>query len=313
VKRANLGNLLAACVLCLAALPGCESVPKCPPGVGCNERPGCLEIPGCSRNRTYVFLIDGLDPLCQMDVLREGLIEAGFIKVYSGPRPLCWHYAKEIQRLHEEDEDARFVIVAQGSASGAARTIADRAGTPISLVVLLDDTGEGPVNAEHVLFVCGEKDKVKDDRVAEITLRLADAGVLGVASHPQTAKLIASRLCAIAGTIPVAEVGPKCDVPDCMPCGGGWDFLRPDGHDSGYVGCKPMNLAANSPPATELMTLPAPQPEDKAKPRTLPMPKLVPPANGKQQPNNQQAPKATPSSKPVVLPPPPVRLVPGQP
>ena len=134
----------------------------------------CPEIPACSRNRTYVFLIDGIDPLCEMDVLREGLIEAGFIKIYSGPRPWCCHYAKEIQRLHLEDEDARFVIVSQGSASGAARTIAELAGTPIDLVVLLDETGEGPVHAEHVLFICGEKDAVKiwdgAGRAAEVAM-----------------------------------------------------------------------------------------------------------------------------------------------
>jgi hypothetical protein len=206
------------------------------------------------------------------------------------------HYAKEIQRIHQEDELARFVIVAQGSAAAAARAIADRAGTPIDLVVLLDETGEGPVHAERVLFVCGEKDCAEDERAAELTIRLADCGLTGTAKHPQTARVIVGQLCAVAGKIPVVEQGPRCDLADCPPCGNGWDFLRPDGRDTGCIGCKPMNLAANMPPAT------APQPEKLAPPKVLPP---APPA-----PVNVPAPRPGPSNRPVVLPPPPPARVP---
>jgi hypothetical protein len=301
VRRANLGNLLATIALLAAALPGCETLPQCPPGACEEEKVGCPEIPACSRNRTFIFLIDGLDPLCQMDVLRERLIECGFIKVYSGPRPLSKHYAREIQRLHQDDPDARFVLVSQGSAAGAARAIAERAGTPIDLIVLLDDSGKGPAHAESVLLVCGEKDEVKDESVAQVTIRLADAGPLGVAKHPQTAKLIVAQLCAVAGKIPVIEQGPRCDLPDGPPCGEGWDFLRPDGHDTGCIGCKPMVLAGEASPATAV----AP-PEKPAPPKTLPpAPK-----------EKAAAPvaKPAPSNRPVALPPPPpTRLPPPQP
>src|SRR6476646_3185667 len=117
MKRSHLYQILVALTLALPSLPGCETLPVCPEAT----KPACPEIPACSRNRVYVFLISGIDPLCCMDDLRDRLIDHGFIKVYSGPRPYCHHYAKEIQRLHQDDEHAKFVIVSQGSAAGAAR------------------------------------------------------------------------------------------------------------------------------------------------------------------------------------------------
>src|SRR5262249_7159438 len=154
VKRTDLYQAVTALALFIAALPGCGTTDKCPPSF-CDPKPGCTEIPACSRNRVYVFLLDAVDPLSCMGELREALIAEGFIKVYCGPRPWGWHYAHEIRRLHREDEDAHFVIVAQGSANATARWIAKKADVPIDLIVFLDETGEGPACAQRVVFVCG--------------------------------------------------------------------------------------------------------------------------------------------------------------
>lgn len=294
MKRSRWAEALTILALLAAILPGCETIEKCPPSFA-DVRPGCTEIPACSRNRVHVFLIAGFDPLCGMDVLREGLIEHGFIKVYCAPRLYGKHYVKEIQRLRAADEEARFVIVAQGSANVTARSVADAAGTPIDLVVLLDRTGEGPVAGQRVLFMCGEKGSADDDKVAEVTVRLPDGDWCDTAKHPQTAEVIAHLLGCLAAKIPVVEQGPKCELADCPPCGNGWDFLRPDGHDSGCIQCKPMNLAAGTTSAT---TPPATSPE------RLPLPKgdrkpSVPAAN------QATKPRPIPTNKPFVLPPPP--------
>ena len=51
---------LALLAFVLPALPGCETVEKCPPSF-LDERPGCTQIPCCSRNRVYVFLIAAVE------------------------------------------------------------------------------------------------------------------------------------------------------------------------------------------------------------------------------------------------------------
>jgi hypothetical protein len=95
----------------------------------------------------------------------------------------------------------------------------------------------------RVVFIHGEHKTATDPHVAEESYCLADAGWLGTAKHPETTKLLVGELCAIAAKIPVIERGPPCELANCPPCGGGWDFLRPDGHDSGCIRCKPLDLA----------------------------------------------------------------------
>jgi hypothetical protein len=302
VKGTSWSTALTILTLLLPALSGCATVEKCRPSP-CDQ-PVCADLPACSRNRVFVFLLAGFDPLDEMSKLREGIIEHGFIKVYCAPRPRLWYYVKEIRRLHEADPDARFVIVAQGGAAVTARWVAEAAGPAIDLMVFLDKTGEGPAQARKVVFICDDKACAEDDKVAELTVRLSDADGWGMAKHPQTAVVIANLLCSVGATIPIVEVGPKCELADCPPCGGGWDFLRPDGHDSGCVGCKPMAQAAALPPAP---TAPA------APPAKLPPPpkadnRPLPPAPARVDP--KAAPQPTPSNKTFVLPPPPTRQLP---
>lgn len=281
MKRSAWSQTFAALVALLAALPGCETVPQCPPSF-LDEKPGCTQIPACSRNRVFVFLIEAVDPFSGMMKLRERLIEHGFIKVYCGNRLHGTHFAEEIARLRQDDEEARFAVVCEGSAHATARKVADEAGVPIDVMVFLDATGEGPAHARRTVLICGEDECAEDDKVALATVRLADAGRHGVTKHPETAASISRELCALAGTIPVAEQGPKCELAGCPPCGGGWDFLRPDGRDSGCVGCKPMALAA------EAIATP---------PEAKPLPKAAPVA-AKPKPG---------ANEPLRLPPPPTR------
>lgn len=247
---------LATLTLTLPLLCGCAGIEKCPASP-CDS-PGCFDLPCYSRNRVYVFLISGIDPFCHMDVLRERLISHGFIKIYNGHRAHGKYFAKEIQKIKECEEHARFVIVSQGSASGVARETARLAGTPIDVMVLLDKTGAGPAHAERVLFIHGEKSGPGDDMVAQQTICLEDAGHLGTASHPETAKLIVQELCAVAAKVPLIEHGPKCELADCPPCSKAWDFLRPDGNDTSCCGCKPLGMAGGTLPAT---MLPPPPPK----------------------------------------------------
>jgi hypothetical protein len=250
MARSFLLHAVAALTFVLPMLGGCTGLEKCP------ESPcdgvGCLDLPCYSRNRVYVFLISGLHPFCHLGHLRHHLIDHGFIKIYNGHRPHGEYFAKEIQKIKQCEEHARFVIVSQGSAAGVARDAARLAGTPIDVMVFLDETGIGPAHAERVIFIHGEKIGPRDDKVAQQSFCLADGGHLGVAKHPQTTKLIVQELCAVAAKVPIIEHGPRCELADCPPCAAGCEYLRPDGRDASCPGCMPLGIAAGAAPATML-------------------------------------------------------------
>ncbi len=236
--------LLALVSVAFAGLSGCvlseHHIGACP-----EVAPNAFELPSCCRNRVYFFLFGDCHPCHDMDSLRERLIDAGYVKVYCGK---CWHlgwFSDELKKIHEQDAEARFVIVSQGGAAPAARELACTAGAvgvAIDLFVYLDAVKEpGPVAARQILAIHGEKDDASGAGAAQEYL-LADAGLEGAAGHPQTLALLLEALAPVAGSVAVLDHEPKTDLPD-RPVSAkrdNWDFLRPDGQDtpgrSGPVG-----------------------------------------------------------------------------
>src|SRR4051794_40666540 len=91
--------VLAASLTCAAS--GCMSCfnPVAPPQADWLST--CHALPHLERNRVYVFLMNGLDPVncCNLTGVRDCLQTLGFIKTYYGQPFHYWWFASEIRRL----------------------------------------------------------------------------------------------------------------------------------------------------------------------------------------------------------------------
>jgi hypothetical protein len=214
----------------------------------------CASLPDWSRNRVHVFLIHGLDPLdlANLEGVRDYIISLGFLKTYYGQ---CYHqkrFRDAIRRIHQEDPQARMVLV--GFSYGAcmvrdlAHAIAED-GITIDLVVYLsgsffeDKPGTSPPNADRVVniravggvFTFTDLDNAENipyDHVLHF----------GSPSRPQTLELLARELAEVAARVPImmpAELPrlleeaprprPLHEMPpaDDQATPGEWKFLEP--------------------------------------------------------------------------------------
>ncbi len=261
-----MGHLRMWCILVavLAVPPGCATVDLHP------EVPPTLNIPCCCRNRVYVFLMEDLHPCHHsLEPLREKLIAAGFIKVYCGKRGHLGYFTKELKKICHADPEARFVIVGQGLAEAAACTLAGAArecGAGVDAFVFLDHPGSGTaVPAQQVIAIHDDARAGKPSFVQQ-SYCLTDTGCKGTASHPQTLTLLLDLLGGIAWQVPIIEYAPGSEpatlpaptptnrLPAPRPLDSRprdeWDFLKPDGNDTGFPGQPPFRLVPGTPPAT---------------------------------------------------------------
>jgi hypothetical protein len=250
MQRARLWWLLACLCVGVAVLPGCTTADR-----PVEPLPTALDLPACCRNHVWFFLLGDFHPCHELEKLRSQLIDAGYIKVYCGQVYHLWHFAAELKKVHQDDPEARFVIIGQGIAASAARDLASRAvdaGAPIDLFVYLDDVSDpGPIAAPQVIAIHGPKDG-NADVPKESEYVLADAGLKGVAGHSQTLTILLRYLEPVCACVPLVDHGPPCDLPPSPVSGipDGWDFLRPDGNDIGAIGEPPLMMAPGVLPAT---------------------------------------------------------------
>jgi hypothetical protein len=239
--------LLAVLSGAFPVLPGCitsgQHVPACPEPLAT-----ALDLPAGCRHRVYFFLVGDLHPCHDLESLRCQLIDAGYIKVYCGK---FWHlhyFTKELKKIHQDDEEARFVIVSQGGAAKTARELANRAGeagVAIDVFVYLDEVKDlAPAQARQVIAIHGDGvDACGAGAATEYTL--ADAGLKGAAGHPQTLKILLHYLEPVTTSVPLIDHDP-------VPPGqrDGWDFLKCDGNDTGCCDSLPTLVAPGAPPAS---------------------------------------------------------------
>jgi hypothetical protein len=124
------------------------------PGIGCitpNHRAlelalspegGDEGIDLASRNRVYVYIVNGNDPFSNDGIakLRTKLNEAGFAKVSSGGLFYSWYFASTIRKQHAADPEPRFIIVGYGFGVTIAESLAAKLhgeGVPIDSVIAL--------------------------------------------------------------------------------------------------------------------------------------------------------------------------------
>jgi hypothetical protein len=248
-RRLGLAALAGAALL---GLSGCLSFlhPIDPPD---KELLRTCSEPACaSRNRVYVFFLDGFDPLgcAGLTGLRDYAQSLGFIKTYYGQ---CYHagwFGDEMRRLHHDDPDARFLLLGYGLGAAAARDLARSAAAPLDVLIYLDgkQLGDGsdppPPCAARVVSVRGKAGPGEAPLVegAE-NLRFPDAGWLDLPTHPHTLELLAEELTAAAWRVPVAvdlprPLGPPAAeelppprqaTPPADEPRDEWDFLKLEG------------------------------------------------------------------------------------
>jgi hypothetical protein len=216
--------------------------------------PTAFHVPACCRNRVYFFLVGDFHPCHDLESLRSQLIDAGYIKVYCGKRGHLSYFTSELKKIHCAEPEARFVIVSQGSVAPTARRLAACAGEasiPIDLFVYVDDVKElQPVLAQKVIAIHGEKADATGAG-AEVDYVLADAGLKGVAGHPQTLAVMLRYLEPVSARVPLVEHVDPAFVENSWPASDDAGVvLQPDGADVEACGGLPILLAPDALPAS---------------------------------------------------------------
>src|SRR5581483_5689313 len=124
-------------------LGGCLNTPQLPATM---PLAGQAHMPQYAKNRVYVFLIEGADPLdwARLASLRKYLMSQGYIKTYLGPSYYSTWYAEEVRRIRAKDPEAHFVFMGAGMGLDAARATAralEADHTLVDLLVALEEGG----------------------------------------------------------------------------------------------------------------------------------------------------------------------------
>lgn len=242
------GLLLAG----LAGAPGCLSCfhpiePPCP-----ELLESCRSLPRRGRGHVYIFFVDGIDPTncANLTGVRDYVQALGFIKTYYGQ---CFHalwFRSEIRRLHQEDPDARFVLVGFCVGANTVRSLAHSVLADnifIDLVVYLDGNtlqnvpSNRPENATRVVNILADGciwNGVQIEGADNHCLK--DTGHFGTPSHQLTLETLAQELAQVAALVPVAEPPetaplpssetaptPRPVKPRSSDARDEWDFLKP--------------------------------------------------------------------------------------
>jgi hypothetical protein len=237
-------------VIALLAGPGCLSYLHPIEPMQNPAQAFCLEIPRCCRDHVYVICVNGLDPLdySNQSGLRDYIHELGFNKLYNGEMYHTWYFEKEIERVHQEDPEARFVLIGFSWGANCARAIAHDAGEkniPIDLLVYLgantfdNEPRSQPENAARILNILAEGLIWNGDMLDRAeNLQVKGVWHFGSPTHPKTLELLESELTQVASRVTVVETVEKPNPRDAEPMprimppaargpADEWDFLMP--------------------------------------------------------------------------------------
>jgi hypothetical protein len=198
-------------------------------------------VPEESKAEVYVFLFDTLDPLAggSLAGVRDHLHHLGFGKTYYGWSHHLNDFVVELQVVHSQRPNTRFVVIGYGLGALAARKLAlagDAMGIAIDLSIYLEPRGFnslGEMDPALSTFImtaadlaCTEgHDSIHKSSVPTNpkTLDLIEREItlvaLGIPPPPRPAPVkidLVTPIPAPRETIPI----PKQLTPD-------WDFLRP--------------------------------------------------------------------------------------
>jgi hypothetical protein len=212
------GLLLAAAGL--GAGPGCLSFVHSLDLPPAEQKRTCESVPAPCRNHVHVFLLHGADPLdlANLAGLTEYIQQLGFIKTHYGQMYHLWQFKKDLRHVHEEDPDARFVLIGFSFGANMARELANSVkDEPIVVDLLVYCGGNTLENTprdrpEHVIHVvnilatgCIWNGTTFDN--AE-NLHYDNVWHFGSPTHPRTRELLARELAVVAARVPYVDRRP---------------------------------------------------------------------------------------------------------
>jgi hypothetical protein len=205
----------------------------------------CQSTPKCARDHVYVFLIHGMDPLdyANLTGLRDYIHDLGFQKTYYGQLYHTPHFDTVIHQIHEQDPEARFVLIGFSFGANMVRDLANsmnKDGIPLDLLVYLggntlhNNEHDQPPNTRCILNILATGAIWHGDTMdrAENT-QVTDRWHFGSPTHRVTLEKLTRALAVVAASVPVPEpVGPEtAPAPRPAAVAGGrpgeWDFLKP--------------------------------------------------------------------------------------
>lgn len=235
------------------------------------------DIAPCQKDKVHVFFVHGLDPndISNYTGLFEYVRSLGYGKTYFGWVYHSFLFENEIRALHEQDPEARIVLVGFSYGAGMIRDVAcslRSAGITIDLLFYIDGVEfdhrllHRPANVARVInilsFNRSDQRLVKEGE----NHLYKDVWHYATVTHPQTLRLIARELGAIARMVPIVQI-MRADkvVPTAPPAAPAhvlpppnegtqqkaseWGFLRPDGWSRGVKGGRPAEQAYAIDPA----------------------------------------------------------------
>jgi hypothetical protein len=158
-------------------------------------------------------LVNGVTPDCGSGLtgLRDKLACQGFAKVYYGQLCHAPWLAHEMRKVHEDDPEARFVLVGYdvgGSiAARLARDAAD-AGIPVDALVLLDPTDDRGTTDPRVRTILLYSGAGAPQAAGSETIAVPDAGHFTLPTHPSTVSLVCDLMTESAGRVPTPQPVP---------------------------------------------------------------------------------------------------------
>jgi len=136
----------------LLALAGCASFIHPLPARTALDQPD-LHAAAC-RVHVHVFVINGLDPanVSNLTGMCSWLRDSGYPHVYFRQLPCVFYAGRQIERIHGEDPEARFVLIGYSMGVSAARHLAQRAkaaGIPIDTLICMDACSLNSIPTPH--------------------------------------------------------------------------------------------------------------------------------------------------------------------
>jgi hypothetical protein len=155
-------------------------------------------VPQWCRNHVHIFLIHGMDPLdfANLDGLTEYCHNLGYIKTHYGQLYHLWKFKTDLRKVHEDDRDARFVLIGFSFGANMVRQLANAVkdeGIVIDLLVYL-----GGNTLENT-------PRDQPEHVIHIVNILATGWIwhFGSPTHPKTLNLLSRELAVVASRVPV--------------------------------------------------------------------------------------------------------------
>jgi len=221
-------RLLLTLLAVSVAGPGCVT---CQYGAHARSVEAChaSPIPTPIRQHVYLFMMNGYDllDLGGLSTLRDGVIEAGFPKVYFAQRADRRWFEYEIRRLSLEDPNARFVVLGMGAAADqvvplVVGAVAD--GLAVDGLILLDPIGCPPITEMPVptLTLLSRHWATRPAGIPGETRLEFDLSHLGLPKAMTTLAIVLEQLSESASRVgpldgPAIPVLPLSDKPTPLP------------------------------------------------------------------------------------------------